>query len=81
MNSTLAGVSGNFWLCGTSRTNKYLLFCGFMYFKFYVKILGDRMFVVGSFQTHMRTRIQDQDLLGTALLRDLRMVQVCSSRL
>lgn len=52
-----------------------------MYFKFYVRILGDRMFVVGSFQTRMRTRIQDQDLLRTALLRDLRMVQVCSSRL
>lgn len=44
-----------------------------MYFKFYLKILGGRMFVVGSFQRHMKTRIQDQDLIRTALPGDLRM--------
>lgn len=55
--------------------------CAFMYFKFYVRILGGRMSVVASFQIHMKMRIQDQDLLRTALPRDLRMVQVCSSRL
>lgn len=39
------------------------------------------MFVAGSFLIHMKTRIQDRDLLRTALPRDLKMVQVCSSRL
>lgn len=52
-----------------------------MYFKFYIRISGGRMFVAGSFLIHMKTRIQDRDLLRTALPRDLKMVQVCSSRL
>lgn len=55
------------------RINIYSSECEFMYFRFYLWILGGRMFVVGSFQIHMKTRIQDQDLLRTVLPRDLRM--------
>lgn len=55
------------------QTNIYSSECELMYFKFYLRILGGRMFVVGSFQIHMKTRIQDQELLRTALPRDLRM--------
>lgn len=73
LRTTLAEASGNFWLCATSKTNIYSSECEFMYFKFYLRILGGRMFAVSSFQIHTKTRIQDQDFLRIVLPRDVRM--------